>query len=113
MRREDKILKEYFRAKVRRVEVRKLPAAEPVVTNCHKEFRAGGVPGRVGSFWADLLGFAALAVIVLLSHVVTLPPPTLAVRTGEAYQKYLQQPSALRAHTQTFVNSLKSYFGEE
>ena len=113
MRREDKILKEYFKDEVSRIQVREMPAADTVGMNRNSEVRAGGVSGRFGLFWADLLGCAALAVIVLLPHVVTLPPPTLAVRTGEAYQKYLQQPSALRVHTQTFVNSLKSYFGEE
>ncbi len=110
MRREDRMLKEFYREEVRRVKVRELPTDELGAIN-----RPGrtDTAGKVGALGADLLWAAALAAIVLLPHVVKLPPPSLAVRTGDAYRQYLQQPAALRAQAQTFVNSLKNYFGEE
>ncbi len=110
MRREDRILKEFYRDEVRRVKDRELPTEELGVISCTGRTDKAG---KVGPLGADLLWVAALVAIVLVPHVVKLPPPSLAVRTSDAYRQYLQQPSALRAQTQTFVNSLKSYFGEE
>jgi len=64
-------------------------------------------------WWSEILCYAALAAIVLLPHVIKLPPPLLAEKSSVVYRQYVQQPSVFREQAQAYINSLEQWFREE
>ena len=103
MRKADRMLREYFRNEIERAAMDGR-TGRPTVA---------GRTDRVAAWWTELLCYAALAAIVLLPHVVKLPPPQLAEKTSVVYRQYMQQPSDFREQAQAYINSLEQWFREE
>ncbi|MFO7730970.1 MAG: hypothetical protein R6V86_09415 [Spirochaetia bacterium] len=103
MRKADRVLREYFRNEVERVEKNGRTVRS---TSADRTDRAA-------AWWSELLCYAALAAIVLLPHVVKLPPPQLAEKSSVVYRQYVQQPSVFREQAQAYMNSLEQWFREE
>jgi len=103
MRKADRVLREYFRNEVERVAMDGR-AGMPAVADR---------PDKPAAWWSELLCYAALAAIVLLPHVVKLPPPQLAEKSSLVYREYVQQPSVFREQVQAYINSLEQWFREE
>lgn len=96
MRKADRVLREYFRNEVERVRPTSVDRTD-----------------RAAVWWSELLCYAALAAIVLIPHVVKLPPPQLAEKSSVVYRQYVLQPSVFREQAQAYINSLEQWFRKE
>ena len=105
MNKEERLLRDYFKQKISRVEKKSRPAfqSKRIGQKIDADRKNGGV-------WVDVIGFAALLVCVLGPHVIQLPLPPLAEKSSDVYERYIRNPTVVTKNLKAIGASIEDHF---